>query len=98
MSTNIYTIAVLKAKPGKSDALISILEKLAGETRKEEGAEEYGFIQDQSNPDVVLSCEKWRDAEAEAAHWQTPHLKAALMEFGGVLDGKPAIYKGPKVI
>lgn len=98
MSTNTYTIAVLKAKPGKTDALISILERLAGETRKEAGAVEYGFIQDQTLPDVVLSYEKWRDAGAEAAHWQTPHLKAALAEFRGVLDGEPAIYKGPKII
>jgi quinol monooxygenase YgiN len=98
MSTNTYTIAVLKAKPGKADSLISILERLAGETRKEAGAVEYGFIQDQKSPDIVLSYEKWRDADAEAAHWQMPHLKAALAEFGAVLDGEPAIYKGPKII
>lgn len=29
MSSNIYTIAVLKAKAGKADALIEILERLA---------------------------------------------------------------------
>ncbi len=98
MSSNIYTIAVLKAKAGKADALIEILERLATETRKEDGAEEYGFIQDQKSPDVVLSYERWRDADAEAAHWQTPHLMSASAEFDDVLDGEPAIYKGPKVI
>lgn len=98
MSSNVYTIAVLKAKAGKADTLIEILESLATETRKEDGAEEYGFIRDQKSPDVVLSYERWRDADAEAAHWQTPHLKSALAKFGHVLDGEPTIYKGPKVI
>ena len=98
MSTKTYTIAVLKAKPGKVQALISILETLASETRRENGAEEYGFIQDNENPDVVLSYERWRDADAEAAHWKTPHLKDALAQFGSILDGKPAVYKGSKII
>lgn len=98
MSTNTYTIAVLKAKAGKADALISVLENLAAETRKEEGAEEYGFIQDEGSPDVILSYEKWKDAETEAAHWQTPHLKHALAQFEGILDGEPAVYKGAKII
>lgn len=55
MSTNTYTIAVLKAKPGKAGSLISILERLAGETRKEAGAVEYGFIQDQM--DQTRTCQ-----------------------------------------
>ncbi|MEQ8824846.1 MAG: putative quinol monooxygenase [Filomicrobium sp.] len=98
MSANLYTIAVLKAKTGKEQALIEVLQKLADETRKEDGAEEYGFIQDQKSPHVVLSYEKWRDADAEAAHWKTAHLKTAIAEFGDILDGQPLIYKGPKVI
>ncbi|MDJ0607526.1 MAG: putative quinol monooxygenase [Kiloniellales bacterium] len=98
MSGNVYTIAVLKAKPGKADALISVLEKLAAETRKEAGAQEYGFIRDQKSPEVVLSYEKWQDAEAESAHWQTPHLAAAIERFKDLLDGEPVVHKGSKII
>ena len=98
MSTNTYTIAVLKAKAGKADALISVLEELATQTRKEDGAEEYGFIRDQTSPDVVLSYEKWSDADAEAAHWRTPHLKSAIAQFDSLLDGAPTVYKGTKII
>ena len=98
MSANLYTIAVLKAKPGKADTLISVLETLAAETRKEAGAQEYGFIRDQKVPEVVLSYEKWRDAEAEAAHWRTPHLAAAIDQFKDLLDGEPVVHKGTKII
>ena len=98
MSANTYTIAILKAKPGKTDALISVLERLAAETRKEDGAEEYGFIQDQKTPEVVLSYEKWKNAEAESAHWKTTHLAAAIEQFKDLLDGAPLVHKGTKII
>ena len=98
MSANTYTIAVLKAKPGKADALISVLTDLAAETRKEAGAEEYGFIRDQKYPETILSYEKWTDADAEAAHWRTPHLAAAIAQFKALLDGAPIVHKGPKII
>jgi quinol monooxygenase YgiN len=98
MSGSTYTIAVLKAKPGKTDALISVLTELAAETRKEEGAEEYGFIRTHKTPDVILSYEKWKDADAESAHWETPHLAAAIEQFKDLLDGKPVIHKGSKII
>ena len=55
MTEKIFTVAVLKAKPGKAEALISALKELAAETRNEEGAEEYGFIRDLKTPETVLS-------------------------------------------
>ncbi len=98
MKENIYTIAVLKAKPGKAQALIGVLEKLAAETRKEDGAEEYGFIQDVGTPDVVLSYERWRDADVESEHWKTAHLADAIARFKDLLDGDPIVHKGRKII
>lgn len=98
MSDNLYTIALLKAKPEKTASLREQLEHLATETRKEAGALEYGFIQAQDDPQLILSYEKWKDAEAETAHWQTPHLLAAIDAFKDLLEGDPAIYKGRKII
>ncbi|MDJ0788651.1 MAG: putative quinol monooxygenase [Myxococcota bacterium] len=98
MSAKLYTIAVLRAKPGKAEALISVLEELAAETRKEAGAEEYGFIRDQNVPEVVLSYERWTDAGAESAHWDTPHLARAIEQFDDLLDGDPVVHKGTKII
>lgn len=98
MNDKTYTIAILKAKPGKSRALISALADLAAETRKEPGAEEYGFIRDRNNPDTVLSYEKWTDADAESAHWKTPHLATAMERFKDLLDGGPVVHQGSKII
>ncbi|MEM9463136.1 MAG: putative quinol monooxygenase [Myxococcota bacterium] len=98
MNDNIYTIAILKAKPGQVDALIAVLNELATQTRREDGALEYGFIRDQQDPNVILSYERWKHADAESAHWQTPHLAAALARFEALLDGNPTVHKGSKII
>ncbi len=99
MSENIYTIAVLTAKAGHLDDLKSVLEALAKETRKESGAMEYFFIHDEShNPNTIVSYEKWENADEEGKHWNTPHLTSALEQLKDILDGEPAIHKGPKII
>lgn len=99
MSKNIYTIAVLKAKPGRLDDLKSTLETLAAETRKELGAQEYFFIQDEAHDtNTILSCERWENSEEESKHWQTPHLNKALEQLGDILDGDAIIHKGRRII
>lgn len=98
MSEKTYTIAVLKAKTDKVDEMIAVLEELANHTRQESGALQYGFYRSQDDPNTVLSFEEWQDTEAEAEHWQTPHLTSALQAFKDILDGEPIIYKGPQII
>ena len=99
MSNNIYTIAVLKAKPGRLEDLKATLEALASETRKEPGAQEYFFIQDESHDtDTIVSYERWENADEEQKHWQTPHLTKALKQLDDILDGGPVIHRGFKII
>ena len=98
MDEPFYTIAVLKAKAGQFDQLKSILQQLAAETRKETGAIEYFFIEDKTQPETILSYEKWQNTKEEASHWETPHLLSAIDQFKGVLDGEPAIHKGHQII
>ncbi len=98
MTEKLYTIAVLPAAQGKLEVLIDHLETLAEQTRKEAGCIEYGFYRDQSTPNAVLSYEVWQDAEAEAAHWRTPHLTRAIEAFKHILDGQPTIYRGRRII
>ena len=99
MAEPIYTIAILKAKAGRLEDLKSVLEALATETRKEQGAIEYFFVHDQNHDEnTIVSYEKWANAEEEAAHWQTPHLKTAIAQMKDILDGSPIVHRGPQVI
>jgi len=99
MADEIYTIAVLKAKEGRVEDLKAVLSKLAEETRKEAGAQEYFFVHDENyDPNTILSYERWTNATEEGKHWETPHLKQALSSLGDILAGDAVIHRGPRVI
>jgi quinol monooxygenase YgiN len=99
MSENIYTIAILRAKAGRFDDLRSTLETLAAKTRKESGAIEYFFVQDQNHDsNTIVSYEKWEDADEEAKHWKTSHLRDAIRRMKDILQGEPVVHRGPRII
>lgn len=56
----ISIIAVLKAKPGKIDALKQALQALLLPTRREPGNIEYALFQLRDTPDVFYVRESWR--------------------------------------
>lgn len=98
MTDNLYTIAVLTAKDGLIDELLTTLTSLAAATRQERGCIEYGFYRDSESNNTVLSFERWLDADAESAHWQTSHLNQALHTLESILESEPQVFKASKVI
>ena len=98
MHANIYTIAILPAKEDSVEALLGALESLAEATRQEPGCIEYGFYRDTADTNCVLSFERWVDQASEDAHWQTPHLKQALVALDQLLEKKPQVFKTQKII
>ena len=98
MHANVYTVAVLPAKEGSIDKLLTALESLASATRKERGCIEYGFYRDSADANTVLSFERWVDKEAEDSHWETEHLKEAIETMDRLLATKPQIFKTEKII
>ncbi len=98
MNEKLYTVAVLKTQPGKSDEMVAVLEELAKHTRQEPGALQYGFYRNQEDPNIILSFEEWQHADHESAHWETPHLTSAIEKFKDILDGEPIIYKTRQII
>ena len=98
MHENVYTVAVLPAKEGHLDDLLSVLRVLADATRQERGCIEYGFYRATEDGNTVLSFERWVDASAEDAHWETTHLKDALEAMGDLLQSEPQVFKTKCVI
>ncbi|MCH2043931.1 MAG: antibiotic biosynthesis monooxygenase [Saprospiraceae bacterium] len=99
MNKQIFVVAELTAQKGKFDELKQIFENLATETRKEKGAVEYFFIEDQNKPNTLLSIERWENPDEEAKHWKTAHLKKALDAASKILvDNKAIIHKGFQII
>lgn len=99
MSKQFFVVAELIAQEGKYEELKQIFEELAEETRKEKGSLEYFFIEDQNKPNTLLSIERWENVEADSEHWETPHLKKALIAADKIMvNNRAIIHKGFKII
>ena len=60
----------MAAKP----EVVESIRALVRATRAEDGCIDYSFAQDLTDPDVLVLFERWRDADALAAHFGTPHM------------------------
>ncbi|CAM7148134.1 Putative monooxygenase ycnE [Leclercia adecarboxylata] len=81
----ISIIAVLKAKPGKRDALKVALQALLLPTRQEPGNVEYQLFQLRDTPDCFYVREAWRGQEALEAHIALPHFQAFIPQMEALL-------------
>ena len=72
----IYVLATIKTQPGKASALIAGAAPCIAATRSEEGCLSYDYVQDTSDPDVVMVVERWTSRETLEAHFHTAHLAA----------------------
>ena len=74
---NLLTVvAVLRAKPGKEEALREALLNLVEPTRAEAGCVQYDLHRSTENPGEFVFFEKWVDRAALDEHSQKPHLQA----------------------
>lgn len=58
--------------------------RMVAATRAEDGCIHYAFAQDIGNPDLIRISERWRDAEALAAHGASAHMQAFNQAMGSV--------------
>ena len=81
----ISLIAVLKAKPGQTDALRQALQALLLPTRQEPGNLDYALFQLRDAPDTFYMREAWRDPAALEAHIALPHFQAFMTQMESLL-------------
>jgi quinol monooxygenase YgiN len=98
MTKKIYVTAKFAAKEDCVADMISLLERLASQTKSEKGCLDYGYYQSSDNPTVFTSFETWESPEAEASHWNTKHLKDALAQLPELMDGDAEITKYCKIV
>ncbi len=78
-------IARLVARPGKEDALRSLLMGLVAPTRKESGCITYELLHNKENSREFTFVEEWKDEAVLEAHFATDHIKNALAKFPELL-------------
>lgn len=81
----IHVIAIITAKPGMREEILTHFRANIPAVRAEQGCIEYGpavdaegigKFQTQFGPDTFLVIEKWESKEALAAHAAAPHMAA----------------------
>lgn len=67
--------AILKAKPGKEEALFEVLQEVVEPSRKEPGCLEYILHRSVEDSRTFVFYETWKDIESIEAHIQSSHYK-----------------------
>ncbi|HDK6718615.1 TPA: antibiotic biosynthesis monooxygenase [Klebsiella quasipneumoniae] len=81
----ITLLAVLKAKPGQTDALRQALQGLLQPTRQEPGNLDYALFQLRDAPDTFYMREAWRGQDALDAHVEMPYFQAFVAQMESLL-------------
>jgi quinol monooxygenase YgiN len=74
--------AVWEARDGEADAVADILARFAPQARQEPGVKLFLVHRAVENPTQFLFYELFDDADAFAAHQQTPHFKSLILGEG----------------
>ena len=81
----ISIIAVLKARPDKTESLRDALKALLQPTRQEPGNLDYALFQLRDEPETFYVRESWRDEAALEEHIALPHFQAFIGQMESLL-------------
>jgi quinol monooxygenase YgiN len=91
MPATVHVLARFTARPGKEDALKTVLIGLVPPTRRELGCYQYDLLIDNSDPREFCFVERWDDEAALDQHLETAHLKKALTQIEDLVEAPPDI-------
>ncbi|MCE0492383.1 putative quinol monooxygenase [Vibrio salinus] len=76
----VYLLAEIEAKPGLADSLLSLLENLVKESRKEDGCITYELLQDKEKSELFIMREQWGSDAILERHQQTAHFQDFVLK------------------
>ena len=91
MSATVHVVARYIAKPGKEDALKTVLIALVAPTRRELGCYQYDLLTNPEDPREFCFVERWEGDKELDQHRQTKHLKTAASAVEGLVEVPPDI-------
>jgi len=84
-------MALLRAKPGKEEAVKQGLLALLEPTKKEVGCINYNLHQSADTPGLFMFYENWRSRKDLDEHVSTPHMQDFMRKGREVLSGPPEL-------
>ena len=92
-TASVRVIARVIAKATSVEQVRAILIGVVEPTRSEAGCLSYQLLQNLSQATDFAFVEEWATAEAERAHFGTPHISDALRKLVGLLAAEPDIQR-----
>jgi len=80
----IIVMGTIRADAADIKKLEAAMAEQMAATQAEDGCELYVFSRDVTNPGLLLISERWRDADALAAHSKAPHMATFNRAGGGI--------------
>jgi quinol monooxygenase YgiN len=71
-----YVVTHVDVPPPRKDECVTMLKKLADDSRKDQGNVAFDVVQQTSRPNHFTVVEAWKDRKAFGAHVMTPHVRA----------------------
>jgi quinol monooxygenase YgiN len=91
MAATVHVIARWIAKAGKEDELKDVLTGLIPPSRREIGCYQYDLLRNPDDPRDFCFVERWEDDKAFEQHGATGHVKAAMSQTQGLVEGSPDV-------
>ena len=83
----------IAVKPERREDAVRLALDVAEATRAEAGCLSYRFYADLEDPNRFFIFEEWRDEDALAAHFGTPHMTRFLEHAPGLVATPPEIVR-----
>ena len=80
----VIVLGTVEIHPDDVEAAVAVATALVEATRQEPGCIQYAFGRDIAVPTRFWLSECWRDGEALAAHFTTPHMAAFRVALQGL--------------
>lgn len=91
MPATVHVLARFVARPGKEDALRTVLNSMIAPTRRELQCYQYDLLVDTGDARQFCFVERWDGHAALDAHLEMPHVKAALDQLEDLVEAPPEI-------
>jgi quinol monooxygenase YgiN len=91
MRATVHVVSRFVAKPGKEQALKTVLNGLIAPTRRELGCYQFDLLENQSDPRDFCFVERWEHEKSVDQHGASQHLKHALSQLESLVDTPPDI-------
>ncbi|MFC6100932.1 putative quinol monooxygenase [Olivibacter domesticus] len=94
---NIYLTAIIKTKPEHFTEVLTVLQNMVQETRKEEACIQYDLHQEKEDENIFIFHEIWKDQAGLDSHNQQSYILAFGQLAKEKLQETPQIYLTNKI-